>query len=96
MANRTSYLGKTRAINRFRTKFATKGPVTEYDALDSRFRTIDDNGRISETLYDKRGLAVETRSELPDENGEGVWLVSRTVYDKKGRAIYSPRFLPAR
>ncbi len=71
-----------------------EGAITEYDALGRAFRTIDDNGRISETLYDKRGLAVETRSELPDENGEGVWLVSRTVYDKKGRAIYSTGSFP--
>ncbi len=68
--------------------------TTEYDALGRAFRTTDENGRVSETLFDSRGLAVQTRTESPDEVGNGVWLVSNTVYDADGRAVYSTGSFP--
>ena len=67
---------------------------TEFDALGRAARTTDDNGRTSETVYDSRGLAIETRSESPDETGSGVWLVSRTIYDSEGRSVYSTGSFP--
>ena len=70
------------------------GSLTEYDALGRAFRTTDENGRVSESTFDARGLAIETRTESPTEDGNVVWLVSRTVYDTEGRAVYSTGSFP--
>ncbi len=66
----------------------------EFDALGRAVRMTDENGRTSESVYDARGFAIETRSESPDEVGNGVWLVSRTVYDSEGRSVYSTGSFP--
>ena len=76
------------------TEIRNESGGVEFDALGRAFRTTDENGRTSETTYDARGLAIETRSESPDETGSGVWLVSRTVYDTEGRSIYSTGSFP--
>lgn len=60
-----------------------------YDALNRGSTQIDSTGLSSETIYDRRGLAIEHRQEALDENGNSVWFVSRTIYDAAGRAIYS-------
>ena len=78
----------------FSTEIRNDGAFSEYDALGRAFRTTDENGRIIETIFDARGLAIETRSESPDETGSGVWLVSRTVYDTEGRSVYSTGSFP--
>ena len=76
------------------TEIRNESGGVEFDALGRAFRTTDENGRISETLYDARGLAIEIRSESPNETGSGVWLVSRTVYDTEGRSVYSTGSFP--
>ncbi|XZE20921.1 putative Ig domain-containing protein [Pirellulaceae bacterium SH449] len=60
-----------------------------YDALNRGSTQIDSTGLNSETIYDRRGLAIEYRQESIDENGNSVWFLSRTLYDAAGRAIYS-------
>ncbi|MCA9139481.1 MAG: putative Ig domain-containing protein, partial [Planctomycetales bacterium] len=70
-------------------QYRNDGASTEYDALGRAFKTSDDNGRESITVYDKRGLAVENWTESPDADGNSFWQVSRTVYDSEGRAVYS-------
>ena len=57
------------------TSIRNESGSVEFDALGRAARTTDENGRISETVFDARGLAIETRSESPDETGSGVWLV---------------------
>ena len=76
------------------TEIRNESGTVEIDALGRAFRTTDENGRISETIFDARGLAIETRSESPDETGSGVFFVSRTVYDTEGRSIYSTGSFP--
>ena len=76
------------------TEIRNESGGVEIDALGRAFRTTNENGRTSETLYDARGLVIETRSESPNETGSGVWLVSRTVYDTEGRSIYSTGSFP--
>ncbi len=49
---------------------------------------------VNETIYDLRGLAIETRTQSLNQNGAAVWLISRTVYDENGRAIYSTEGFP--
>lgn len=68
---------------------------TDYDFLNRPFRTTDQYDRVNETVYDKRGLTIENRSEGTDENNNTVWLVSQTVYDAAGRATYSTSSYPA-
>ena len=76
------------------TEIRNESGGVEFDALGRAFRTTNENGRISEMIYDARGLAIETRSESPDETGSGVWLISRTVYDTEGRSVYSTGIFP--
>ena len=76
------------------TSIRNESGSVEFDALGRAARTTDENGRISEAVYDARGLAIETRSESPDETGSGVWLISRTVYDSEGRSVYSTGSFP--
>ncbi len=52
-------------------------------------RTIDGDGFVSESLYNKSGAVVESRSQREDQFGERKWYVSRFVYDELGRVIYS-------
>ncbi len=40
----------------------------EFDTLNRPFRNIDENGLVSETIYDLRGLAIETRTQSLNEN----------------------------
>ncbi|GAA4443172.1 hypothetical protein GCM10023156_00020 [Novipirellula rosea] len=70
------------------------GTLTEYDALGRAYRTTDENGRVNQTIYDARGLAIETRSESPSETGSTVSLISRSVYDSEGRTTYSTGTFP--
>ncbi|WP_221225038.1 putative Ig domain-containing protein [Aporhodopirellula rubra] len=76
------------------TTVRNESGTVEFDAIGRAFRTTDENGRTSETIFDARGLAIETRSESPTENGSGTWLISRTVYDTEGRAVYSTGSFP--
>lgn len=66
----------------------------EFDTLNRSFRSIDENGLVSETRYDLRGLAIETRTQSLNENGATVWLASRMLYNQDGEAIYSTYSLP--
>ena len=66
----------------------------EFDTLNRPFRSIDENGLVSETVYDLRGLAIETRTQSLNANGAAVWMVNRTVYNDDGQAIYSTDSLP--
>ncbi len=66
----------------------------EFDAINRPFRSIDENGLVSETIYDLRGLAIETRTQSLNESGAAVWLVSRTVYDADGQTIYTTSSMP--
>ncbi len=76
------------------TTVRNESGAVEFDALGRPYRTTDENGRLSETVFDARGLAIETRTESPNEDGTGVWLVTRTVYDSEGRTIYSTDSFP--
>lgn len=62
---------------------------TRYNAVGQVDQTIDRYGLISETRYDIRGNAVETRTQTKHPTLGLVWLVSRTAYDTNGRAIAS-------
>ena len=74
---------------------STSGTLrVEFDTLNRPFRNIDENGLVSETLYDLRGLVIETRTQSLNDNGAAIWMVSRTVYDENGRAIVSTDSLP--
>jgi hypothetical protein len=66
-----------------------EGSLTQYDALGRAYRTIDENGRVTETTFDRRGLAIQTRSEAVDQDGNPVFMLTRTVYDSQGRAVYA-------
>ncbi|MEM9828038.1 MAG: putative Ig domain-containing protein [Planctomycetota bacterium] len=70
------------------------GASTAYDALGRAAESQSENGRRTLTVYDKRGLAVETYTEAPNENGAASWFVSRTVYDSQGRAVHSTGSFP--
>jgi RHS repeat-associated protein len=61
----------------------------ELDAMRRISRSIDGDGFVSESRYNKTGAVVESRSQRTDQNGELQWFVSRFVYDDLGRVIYS-------
>ena len=60
---------------------------TAYDAVGRIAFTTDRYGHKSYTLYNSRGLTVETRTQAIDASGSDVWVVSRTAYDANGRGI---------
>ena len=62
---------------------------TLYDDLSRPVVQIDENGHRTTTVYDKRGLVIETRTEATDEDGDLVTRLSRTVYDDAGRAVWT-------
>jgi hypothetical protein len=66
-----------------------EGSLTQYDALGRAYRTIDENGRVTETTFDRRGLAIQTRSEAVDQDGNPVFMLTRTVYNSQGRSVYA-------
>ncbi|MCG8653329.1 MAG: hypothetical protein MI861_26055, partial [Pirellulales bacterium] len=76
------------------TDAAGNTTATLYDDLGRAFIQVDDQGLYTRTLYDRRGLAIETRSESLDQSGNIVQLISRTVYDDSGRAVYSTGSFP--
>ncbi|HIQ20938.1 MAG TPA: hypothetical protein EYH34_06855, partial [Planctomycetes bacterium] len=63
--------------------------TTHYDLTGQVDWTLDRFGNRSETVYDQRGLVIQSRRRATDENGNTQWLVTRTVYDDKGQAIYT-------
>ncbi|MEX0819362.1 MAG: hypothetical protein WD070_07205 [Pirellulaceae bacterium] len=68
--------------------------TTDYDALGRPFKTTDQFDRDSQTIFDTRGLTIESRRESTDESGATVWLVSRSFYDAAGRATYATNSHP--
>jgi len=60
---------------------------TDYNAVGQVISSTDQLENATETIYDKRGLAIETRHESSDEAGNTAWLISRTIYDAAGRAV---------
>jgi RHS repeat-associated protein len=65
--------------------------TTIHSATGQVVRTVDADGLANETLYDVRGLAIQTRSESRDETGNSVWNLTRTIYDAAGRTIFATR-----
>ncbi|MFN7841532.1 MAG: putative Ig domain-containing protein [Pirellula sp.] len=61
----------------------------ELDAMRRTSRTIDGDGFVSESLYNRSGAVVENRSQRTDQFGELKWYVSRFVYDDLGRVTHS-------
>ncbi|MBM3967051.1 MAG: RHS repeat protein, partial [Planctomycetes bacterium] len=64
----------------------------EYDSMGRPWSNVDANGLRTETLYDRRGLVVQSRTETlqsainpNSQQTERLWNVSRTVYDEQGR-----------
>ena len=64
----------------------------EYDSMGRPWSSVDANGLRTETLYDRRGLVVQSRTETlqsainpNSQQTERLWNVSRTVYDEQGR-----------
>jgi YD repeat-containing protein len=45
---------------------------------------IDPSGHVTESLYDSRGRALQTRRQSRDADGNIQWLVTRSVYDASG------------
>ncbi|MCR9202079.1 MAG: putative Ig domain-containing protein [Planctomycetaceae bacterium] len=69
--------------------------TTNYNLLGQVNFTVDDNGLRSESVYDERGLVIQTRNEIRGDEYDPVaqayvevskWLITRTVYDAFGRA----------
>jgi YD repeat-containing protein len=68
--------------------------LTVYDNAGRVTQTTDEFGRLTQTLYDRFGQTIETRTQSTDETGADVWLVTRTVYDGYGRVeLSTDRFL---
>ncbi|MEZ6135208.1 MAG: putative Ig domain-containing protein [Pirellulaceae bacterium] len=62
---------------------------THYDDAGRVWQTIDNYGRKSQTLFDRYGQTIESRTQSFDESGTAVWLTSRTVFDSLGRVLLS-------
>ena len=60
-----------------------------YDQLGQVDTTTDQFDNLTETLYDNRGQAIQSRSQSFDSDGNEHWLISWTVYDESGRAAVS-------
>lgn len=65
----------------------TQSPTTTYNAAGQVISTRDEHDRLVETVYDVRGLPIETRQHVEDADGNPVVLLTRTVYDAGGRAV---------
>ena len=63
--------------------------TTDYDAAGRAWQTTDAFNRQTQTLYDRFGQSIETRTQSKDALGADVWLVSRTVYDALGRVTFT-------
>ncbi|MFO0925043.1 MAG: RHS repeat-associated core domain-containing protein [Pirellulales bacterium] len=63
------------------------------DALQREVEQTDANGLKQDTLYDRRGLIIQTRKQAyrPKEDGsrELIWMVERTLFDERGLPAYT-------
>ncbi|MGB7327808.1 MAG: hypothetical protein WBD31_23220, partial [Rubripirellula sp.] len=62
---------------------------THFDDAGRVWQTVDNYGRKSQTLFDRYGQTIESRTQSFDESGTAVWLTSRTVFDSLGRVLLS-------
>ncbi|MGD9723617.1 MAG: putative Ig domain-containing protein [Pirellulales bacterium] len=56
-----------------------------YNSAGQLVKQTDPFGIDTYTLYDRRGNAIETRTETVNAAGQPRWLVTRTFYDSNGR-----------
>ena len=63
------------------------------DALQREVEQTDANGLKQDTLYDRRGLVIQTRKQAyrfqEDGNSELIWMVERTLFDERGLPAYT-------
>jgi hypothetical protein len=72
---------------------------TQYNKVGQVTKSRDRYGLWTETLYDKRGLEIEARTQtIATDQGTPTlhWMVSRTVYDLNGRValVTDPYVVP--
>jgi RHS repeat-associated protein len=60
---------------------------SRYDASGRLWQTIDGYGRKTETMVDRHGQTIETRTQAISHDGSPVWLVTRYTYDTLGRVV---------
>ncbi|MBI5757883.1 MAG: putative Ig domain-containing protein, partial [Planctomycetales bacterium] len=82
------------AQNQLISSATVSATATAYNPVGQSDRTTDAANLSTETLFDVRGLAIQTRSQGRDSSGQSAWLVTRTVYDDAGRAIYATDAYP--
>ncbi|MBY0586559.1 putative Ig domain-containing protein [bacterium] len=71
-----------RTIERWSTR-------TVYDTLGRIAQSIDRFGTITQTTYDRRGLAVQSATQTrATADNTPVWMVERTLYDDQGRETF--------
>ena len=63
--------------------------TTRHDGAGRVVATTDRFGHTTETSYDARGNVSQTRSEMKNEHGDTVFVLTRTAHDANGRAIAS-------
>ncbi|MCA9186710.1 MAG: RHS repeat-associated core domain-containing protein [Planctomycetales bacterium] len=62
---------------------------TSYDDRGQVESTTDENGGMSWTIYDLRGLQIASISTAKDNSGTAKYVISQSAYDNNGRLIAS-------
>ena len=70
------------------TQYLATSTSTIYNEARQEAQTTDENDNVTQTFYDSRGLAVETRQEVQDANGT-QWLDTLTYYNVAGQAAFT-------